>query len=541
MRKKIPKQVSIIVKELEQKGFQAYIVGGCVRDLLVEKKPKDWDIATNAKPEDIQKIFKKSYADNKFGTVAVLTKSKDKSLEAIEITPFRTESKYTDKRRPDNVEWVETIEEDLARRDFTINAMAVNISAKRPRHIFFDRRRGPALAGKVQSAKEDAREDARQESEKEKLSILDLYNGQKDLKNKLIRAVGDPEERFQEDALRLIRAVRLATVLDFEIEKETEKQIKKNACLLKYVSQERIRDEFLKIIKSSDFIETTKEPKSIFKNQKGPVKGVDLLKSLGLLEFVIPELLESVNIAQNKHHIYDVYEHLLRSLNFAVKKNYNICVRLASLFHDIAKPKTKEGKGLDSTFYNHEVVGAKMTKNILIRLKFRKKDVEKITKLVRYHLFYYNTDEVGESSVRRLVKNVGQENIEELLQVRMSDRIGSGVPKAEPYKLRHLKYMIEKVSKDPISAKMLKISGNNIMDILKIKPGPKIGSILNILLADVLDNPKLNKKEILIEKSKEIGGFTDLKLKKLSDEAKLRVGKVETKMDKMTKDKYWLS
>jgi putative nucleotidyltransferase with HDIG domain len=370
---------------------------------------------------------------------------------------------------------------------------------------------------------------------------MDLFEGQKDLKNKIIRAVGNPKQRFQEDALRLLRAVRMAAVLDFEIDKKTSQEIKNNASLLRFVSQERIRDEFLKIILASGFIKTTKTAGSIFKNPQGPVKGIELLRKFGLLEFIIPELLESVEIGQNKHHIYDIYEHLLRSLNYAVKENYNVCVRLAALLHDIAKPRTKKGKGLNSTFYNHEVVGAKMTKKILERLKFSKKHIEKITKLVRYHLFYYNTGEVGESSVRRLMKNVGQENINELLEVRMADRIGSGVPKAEPYKLRHLKYVMEKVSKDPISAKMLKINGNDIMEILKIQPGPKIGQILEILLAEVLENPALNKKEVLIEKIKEIGEYPEQKLEELKNKAMKKVEKVEIKQDEMTKEKYWVS
>ena len=515
----IPKEVLQIVKNLELKGFQAYIVGGCVRDLLTENssvcKPKDWDITTNAKPEEIQKIFPKNYSDNKFGTIAVLTNSKDETLQAIEITPFRTESKYTDKRRPDKVEWVETIEQDLARRDFTINAMAI----------------------KIQNAKRKAKSTETEEEFK----IIDLFEGQKDLKNGIIRAVGNPKERFQEDALRLLRAVIMAAVLDFEIEKKTSQEIKNNASLLRFVSQERIRDEFLKIILANGFAKMTKQPGSIFKNIQGPARGIELLRKFGLLEFIIPELLESVDVGQNKHHIYDIYEHLLRSLNYAVKENYNVYVRLAALLHDIAKPRTKKGKGLNSTFYNHEVVGAKMTKKILERLKFSRKDIEKITKLVRYHLFYYNTGEVGESSVRRLMRNVGQENIDELLEVRMADRIGSGVPKAEPYKLRHLKYIMEKVSKDPISAKMLKINGNDIMEILKIQPGPKIGQILEILLAEVLENPELNKKEILVEKIKEIGKYPEQKLEELKSKAMKKVEKVEVKQDEMTKEKYWVS
>jgi tRNA nucleotidyltransferase/poly(A) polymerase len=216
-------------------------------------------------------------------------------------------------------------------------------------------------------------------------------------------------------------------------------------------------------------------------------------------------------------------------------------VRLAALFHDIGKPRTKRGEGPDATFYGHEIVGAKMTAQILNRLRFPKKDIEKIVKLVRYHLFYYNPGEVGESSVRRLLRKVGKENIEELLQVRMADRIGSGVPKAEPYKLRHLRYMIEKVSRDPISVKMLKVDGNDVMEILKIKPGPKVGQILHILLEEVIDDPKKNEENFLKKEIERLGKLPDDELKRLAKEAKEKIEKIEQKRDEMTKRKYWVT
>lgn len=233
--------------------------------------------------------------------------------------------------------------------------------------------------------------------------------------------------------------------------------------------------------------------------------------------------------------------HAIKALEFTAKKNLNMYVRLAALLHDIAKPRVKAGSGNDATFYNHEIVGAKVTFQILNRLKFSKKEVEKITKLVRYHLFYYNVDEVGESSVRRLVRNMGPENMEELLQVRQADRIGSGVPKAEPYKLRHLKYLIDKVSQDPISAKMLKINGNDLMSVLKIKPGPKIGQILDILLGYVLDDPKKNTKEFLEGEALKLSEMTDFDLQKLSEKSQEEKSEVVVKQDKMTKQKYWVS
>ncbi|OGZ84881.1 MAG: hypothetical protein A2599_00505 [Candidatus Staskawiczbacteria bacterium RIFOXYD1_FULL_39_28] len=485
----IPKEVKNILEKLEKAGFEAYIVGGCVRDFLLAlseaeevKEPQDWDVTTNAKPEEIQKIFPDSFYENNFLTVSVRTGSK--KIPEVEITTYRSEAGYSDKRHPNQVKYAKTLEEDLSRRDFTINAIALD-------------------------------------SKKE---ITDLFEGQKDLKDKIIRTVGKPDERFSEDALRMLRAVRFATTLNFEIEKNTAEAIKKNSIWLGAVSKERIRDEFVKIImadKSAD--------------------GVELLREMGLLKYIVPELLDNYGVAQSKHHIYDCYWHAVKSLEYTAKKKFNMHVRLAALLHDIAKPKVKLGEGENSTFYNHEVVGAKMTFQILNNLKFSKKDVEKITKLVRFHLFYYNVDEVGESSVRRLVRNVGTESMEELLQVRQADRIGSGVPKAEPYKLRHLKYLIEKVSKDPISVKMLKINGEDIMKNLGEKPGPKIGQILDVLLGYVLDDPKKNTKEFLAKEVAKLAKLSDKELKDLAEKSKEEKSEVQSKEDKMTKSKYWVT
>jgi poly(A) polymerase/tRNA nucleotidyltransferase (CCA-adding enzyme) len=231
----------------------------------------------------------------------------------------------------------------------------------------------------------------------------------------------------------------------------------------------------------------------------------------------------------------------LLSLKYAAQKKFNIYVRLASLFHDIGKPRAKRGEGLNSTFYNHEIIGARMAEKILDRLKFSKKDIEKIVKLVRYHLFYYNAGEVGENSVRRLVREAGPENMEELLQVRQADRIGSGVPKAEPYKLRHLKYIIEKVSQDPISAKMLKVDGNDVMKILNIKPSPTVGQMLDILLGYVLEDPKNNKKEFLEKEIKKLGKLSEKEIDSIVQKARRERETLETKRDEMTKQKYWVT
>lgn len=484
----IPKEVIKTVKTIEKSGFEAYIVGGCVRDFLQNKEPGDWDLTTNAKPEEIRKIFPDNFYENKFLTVTVQTGSKDEKVKEIEITTYRSEAKYSDKRHPDEVKFAGTLEEDLKRRDFTINAMGIKL-------------------GKTGGKQE----------------IIDLFYGQKDLKNKTIRAVGNASDRFNEDALRMMRAVRLATVLEFEIEADTAEAILRNAFGLNHISRERIRDEFIKTIMASRAAD-----------------GVELFRKLGLLRYIIPELEEGCNVGQNKHHIYECYDHNLRSLAFAAKKGFSQDVRIAALLHDVGKPRSKRGEGPDSTFYGHEILGARMTEKILTRLKFPGKKIEKITKLVKHHLFYYNVGEVSESSVRRLVREVGSENMEELLQVRQSDRIGSGVPKAEPYKLRHLKYVIDKVSQDPISAKMLKVSGNDIIKTLKIEPGPKVGQILDILLGKVLEDPKKNKKGNLEKEMKILGNLSDKDLISLAQKAKKEREIVEVKKDEMTKQKYWV-
>lgn len=459
----IPQEVKFILDQLKETGYEAYIVGGCVRDFLRNIEPKDWDVATNAKPKEIQKVFPESFYKNKFGTVTVLTNGK---IKEVEITTYRSEAGYTDKRHPDEIKFTNKLRRDLARRDFTVNAMALD--------------------------------------EKE---IIDPYGGQEDLENKMIRAVGKPEERFDEDALRMMRAVRFGVTLNFKIEPSTFRAIQKNAFWIKAISKERIRDELIKIILSDR-----------------PDEGILLLRDSGLLKFIIPELEKGIGVSQNRHHIYTIFQHLILSLKYCPSKKLE--VRLASLFHDIAKPETKRGKGPGATFYNHDYIGAKVTIKILRRLKFPKEIIEKTALLVRSHMFYYNVDEVTESGVRRLIRRVGLENIDDLIALRIADRLGSGVPKAKPYKLRHLEYLIEKVSKDPISVKMLKVDGEDVMRILDIKPCPMIGAVLNALLAEVLDDPSLNKKNTLEKKIKEFG--------KLSIETlRERVKEVEEKKEEI--------
>lgn len=478
----IPKEIKSIIKKLEKSGFEAFIVGGCVRDLLTGKTPHDWDITTNARPKEIQKVFPHNFCNNKFGTVTVITGSKNATLKEIEITTYRTEGKYVDKRWPEKVEFVGKLEDDLARRDFTINAIAMDAKEK----------------------------------------IIDPFDGQGDIKNKIIKAVGDPLKRFDEDALRMLRAIRFACQLDsigkeaakpykdkelkdklsplsWKIEEKTLSAIKKHSDSLKEISPERIRDELAKIILSAH-----------------PAEGIELLKETGLLRHIVPELEKGIGISQNRHHIYTIYEHSVLSLKFCPSEKLE--VRLASLLHDIAKPETKRGAGVDATFYNHDIVGASVAARILQRLRFSNEITEKTSHLVRNHMFFYNVDEVSEAGVRRLLKRVGPENFKDVIDLRIADRLGSGVPKPKPYKLRHLEYLIDKVSRDAISVKMLKIDGNDIIKTLGVKPGPIIGIILNALLAEVLEDPKLNTKKYLSRRAEELAAMSLEKLKEKSQE-----------------------
>ena len=506
---KIPTPITNVLATLEAAGFEAFVVGGSVRDLLLGREPKDWDITTNARPEEIQKIFPESFYENVFGTVGVKvspfmpTGKETREEDVIEVTTYRAESGYDDKRHPSKISFVKTIEEDLARRDFTINAIALSATG----------------------------------------SIVDPFNGQEDLKRKIIRAVGNPIDRFGEDALRMLRAVRFSAELrtprplpkesfmqedgssdsfhkhaDWKIEPETFAAIQKHASDIRLISAERIADELSKILLS-----------------RNPAEGIDLLRVARLLEHVLPEITTGIGVGQNLHHVYSVYEHNIRAL--ATCPSSKLDVRLAALLHDVGKPQTKRGNGYRSTFYNHDHVGARITKRLLERLRFPGRIIEKTTLLVDNHLFYYNVGEVTAASVRRLVKRVGLENMRDLMDIRIADRLGSGTPKAKPYKLRHLEYMIEKVSKDPVSVKMLAINGRDLMETLRITPGPKIGAILDCLLADVIEDPTKNTEDTLLKRAR---ALEKEDLKQLRERAKDTIeGKRDTD-DREVKQKHWV-
>jgi tRNA nucleotidyltransferase (CCA-adding enzyme) len=451
------------------------------------KTPKDWDVTTNAKPEEIMGLFEKTLYENDFGTVAVfipVTSTDAKALvdrletegnvsptdvtretyNTVEVTTYRLEPTYSDFRHPDEVKFSNNLKDDLKRRDFTINAMAYSIS---------------------------------------KGQIVDFYNGQGDIKDKVIRAVGDPQERFTEDALRMLRAIRFASSLGFAVDYSTMQAIITNAHLLKHISSERIHDEFIKIIESSN-----------------PSTGIGLLSKLGMLQYIIPELEEGIDCVQGGSHIYDVFEHCLQALNHAAEKEFSTHVRLAALFHDIGKPRTRRpGQKKAYTFYGHEVVGAKMTKKILERLKFPKTTTDLVVSLVRHHMFFSDTEQISLSAVRRIVQKVGPEHIWELMEVRECDRVGMKKKEA-PYRLRKYHAMIEEVLRDPISVSQLKIDGEVMIRDLGIKPGPRMGWILHALLEEVLENPEKNTLEYLKKSVLELDTLSDQDLRELGEKGK---------------------
>lgn len=486
MKYAIPKEVSRITEELQKAGFEAFLVGGCVRDLALDREPKDWDVTTNATPEKIQEIFPDSFYENAFGTVGVKTDSEDPKLKVIEITPYRKEGKYSDHRHPDDVIFSTKLEDDLQRRDFTINALALSAGGE----------------------------------------VVDLFEGKKDLENGLIRTVGSADERFTEDALRILRAVRFMAELDFAIESETMKAIQEKGSTLEHISKERIRDEFTKII-----------------NSKNPMIALDLLQRMDLLKYISPLLEEMVGVEQNKEaHKYNVWEHCLRSLQHGADKDYPFEIRLSALLHDIAKPRTKRvAKNGATSFHNHEVVGAQMAYEVLTDLHYSKETIKTVSKLVRWHMFFSDPDEITLSAVRRIITKVGEENIWNLINLRICDRIGTGRPKEEPYRLRKYKSMIDEALRDPLSVQMLAVDGNVLMNECDVKAGPAIGLILHILLDEVLDDPTQNTLEHQKSRVEELKKLPFKELQALGEKGKERLQDEEGKEIKELRKKHQVS
>ncbi len=496
---KIPKEISHVAQKLEKAGFEAYLIGGCVRDLILGAKPKDWDITTNAKPQEIVALFEESFYENDYGTVGVVNKQGkenevlDETLKVVEVTPYRLEYGYSDSRHPDKIVFGTKIEDDLERRDFTINAIALKIEE---------------IGG-----------------EKFKAKAVDLFGGFGDIKNKIIRAVGNPDLRFKEDALRLIRAVRIATEINFVIEEKTMGAILKDGKELQNIAKERIRDEFIRIIMSDE-----------------PMSGLNMLRQYGLMEYILPDLVRTYDVKQNRAHSYDVWEHLLRAVQHSAKKKWPLDIRISALLHDISKPETKrwDEKKKDWSFHGHDVVGSKVAKKILNDLKFPKDFIEKVVKMVRWHMFFSDTEIITLSAVRRLVNSVGRDNIWDLMNLRICDRVGTGRPKEDPYRLRKYKSMIEESLMDPISVTMLKINGSIIMEKLNLPAGPKIGHILHSLLEEVLDDPSKNNLEYLENKSLELAKMDEKKLIEIAKKGRAKKNEEEEKILKEIRKKYWV-
>lgn len=465
-KQNIPDYVTRVTQTIANAGFEVFVVGGCVRDLIIGREPKDWDLTTNAKPEQIQSLFEKTIYENAFGTVGVCLDDK-----IIEVTPYRTESTYSDFRHPDEVKFSDKIEDDLNRRDFTMNAIAYNPITD---------------------------------------ILVDNYNGHSDIKDSVIKCVGEPNDRFKEDALRMLRAIRFACELGFTVSYETMTAITENSALIDKVSRERIHDEFVKII-----------------NSPNPVVGIGMLQKFGLLKYIVPELEEGIGCEQGGAHVFDVFTHCVQALGHASEKGWDLEIRLAALFHDIGKPRSKRPGKFKPTFYGHEVIGARMVAKIMDRLKFSRETSEKVTKLVRYHMFFSDTEAITLSAVRRIIVNVTRENIWDLMNIRECDRVG--MKKAEaPYRLRKYHAMIEECLRDPISVSQLKVDGNILMNELGIKPGPRMGYILNALLEEVLDDPTKNDRETHLDtRVAELNDLTDSALKSLADKAKNTKEKLE--------------
>lgn len=456
-RIEIPEKVKKLVSKYQENGFDIYLVGGSTRGLLTGYPIADWDFATNAKPEQSQNLFpKNNFYNNKYGTVSIVMGGQEKDV--FEVTTYRTEKEYTDFRRPEEVKWGETIEEDLSRRDFTINAIAIKFNACN-----------------------DYCEIA---------EIKDPYDGLRDLEKEIIKAVGNPEQRFQEDALRLLRAIRIGTQLGFKIEKKTFQAIKDNAHLIKEIAWERIRDEIMKLL-SSDY----------------PADGIELLHDADLLKHIMPELERGIGVDQPKHHITTVWQHDIDTLRHCPSDDP--ITRLAALLHDVGKPVVAQGKGDERTFYNHQVVGAQIAKDISQRLRLSKKQTDKLFRLVRWHQFAPDP-ELTDSAIRRFIRRVGKENLDDILAIRTGDRLGSGVP-ATSWRTELFKDRLEEVQKQPFSVTDLKISGHDVMEELDLEPGPKVGKVLNALFEKVKEDKNKNNREYLMNQLPKIAKELEIK------------------------------
>jgi tRNA nucleotidyltransferase (CCA-adding enzyme) len=443
-RAQVPPDVVAVCRRLRAAGHQAHLVGGGVRDLLIGRAPADFDLATDAHPETVLELFGRAFAiptGLKHGTVTVLTDATPR--RSVEVTTFRGEGEYFDGRRPSSVTYVDTLAEDLARRDFTMNAVA------------FD-----PLDGR----------------------FSDPFGGQADIARRLVRAVGDPLVRFREDGLRPLRAVRQATQLEFEIDPPTLAAIPATLEVFRKVSAERIRDELFKLL-----------------GARQPSRGFELMRATGLLAEVLPELLEGVGCAQNRFHKHDVFEHTLAVVDAT---RGDAVVRLGALLHDVGKPRSrqprKDAPG-EYSFFKHEYLGEEMADAICRRLKLANADRGRVTAMVRDHMFFYSP-EWSDGTVRRFVRRVGgTEALEALFALREGDIEGRGFDEDPEVELGELRRRIGVVAAADAALRVtdLAVDGKDVMRVLGVAPGPEVGAILEKLLERVLDDPSLNERERL--------------------------------------------
>lgn len=444
MKIEVTNDLKTIAAILKEKGFSCYLVGGAVRNQLLGLEEKDYDLATDAFPEDIIQTFNKVIPTGiKHGTVTILFKG-----EAYEITTFRVDGEYTDGRRPDSIAYTANIYEDLKRRDFTINSIAYDILGE---------------------------------------ELIDPNRGLEDLENKTIKAIGDPHKRFQEDGLRPLRACRFAAQLNFTIEKNTFKAINKNIDNFKSVSKERIYDELVKTMKAET-------PSITFR----------LLHESGLLEVISEDMIKCVGIKQREKHKYDVFEHLLHTCDNCPREDTTL--RFAGLFHDLGKVKVLQYKEDGTpTFYNHEKASSEIAIKIMKSLKFPNREIQKISHLIEHHMFHYERNWT-DAAVRRFISKAGREYIEDLLILQKAD-IKSMNSSTEAYELiDELKNRIDKIlaEKNAFQIKDLNINGRILASDVHIPGGPHMGQVLNALLEEVLDAPELNEKTLLISRAEQI-------------------------------------
>jgi tRNA nucleotidyltransferase (CCA-adding enzyme) len=537
----LPFEVVLLANKLTEAGFESFLVGGAVRDLLLRqiREPHattalttDYDLTTNATPEQIMALFPESYYENDFGTVSLThadwltqlqqeqwqlpannmqtqltaiqqqTSVKNRLIDLVnatkihislkptpttddfensvpttvspllvhpfEITTYRAEGDYTDHRRPNTVSWGKTIKEDLTRRDFTVNAIALELRSVSLLVKNALRNSSTALPTHFSLTEAD-------------YHLVDPHQGLKDLHEGILQTVGNPADRFAEDALRMLRAIRLSAQLDLAISDATFQAIVDQSELLANISAERVRDELLKMLSSNR-----------------PKQAIELLDETNLLQFVLPELLDAKGVQQGGHHTTDVWTHSLDAL--ASCPATDPIVRLATLIHDIAKPYTYDTSQGTITFYNHEIIGSRVASKIGRRLRLSKRDTDRLFLLVRHHMFYYQPENT-DASIRRFMRKVGLEHIDDILDLREADRLGSGAHKTS-WRLEEFKQrMIEQLNQ-PLDVTDLAINGTDLMEQLELKPGPILGKLLHELFELVMEEPELNTREQLLARAK---------------------------------------